>query len=141
MVVKHPIPPHGTGITAGAFDLCHTGHLLFFEECKNQSERLIVCLHTNPQIDRPEKNVPCETTYERWVRLKSCKYVDEIIPYDTERDLLNILKSTFWTKRFLDHTYRDKVYTGHDFYAAYHIFIPRIHDHSTTSLRERIKNG
>lgn len=128
-----------TGITAGAFDLCHAGHLIFLAECGLNVDRMIVCLQTNPQIDRPHKNVPCETMFERWVRLKSCRHVDEIIPYDTERDLVNILNSVTWHNRFLDSSYSGQRYTGWNIRPDDHIFIGRKHDYSSTNLRNHLK--
>jgi len=80
------------GITFSAFDLLHAGHMEMLKEARSQCDYLIAGLHTNPQIERPNKNKPVQSTLERYIQLKGCKYVDEIIPYDTEDDLLNILK-------------------------------------------------
>src|SRR3972149_5036470 len=99
------------GITAGSFDLCHAGHLFFLDQCKAKCDELVVCLHTNPNIDRHEKEKPVETTFERWARLKACSSVDRIIPYDTERDLANILFCIPWDKRFLDEHYINQQFT------------------------------
>lgn len=124
------------GFTCSAFDLCHTGHLLMLQEAKEQCDYLIVGLHTNPQIDRPHKNKPVETTWERYERLKACKYVDEIIPYDTELDLLNILNSRHIDVRILGEEYKDRYFTGAGLHETY--FNKRKHNLSSTSLRQRI---
>ena len=125
------------GFTAGAWDLCHIGHLAMFEEAKAQCDYLIVGLHTNPQIDRPTKNKPIETVYERWFRLKSCKWIDEIIPYDTEADLLNLLRILKPDVRILSEEYKDKDFTGKGLSVPLY-FNSRNHDYSTTNLRKRI---
>lgn len=125
------------GFTAGAMDLCHAGHLIMLEEAKKQCDWLIVGLHTNPQLDRPEKNKPLETTFERYIRLKHCKWVDEIIPYDTEKDLVNLLKIIKPHVRILSEEYRDKNFTGKDLPIECY-FNERKHDYSTTELRKRL---
>lgn len=125
------------GITAGAFDLCHPGHLLFFGEAKKHCNHLIVMLHTDPTIDRPAKNKPIETSFERWVRLTSCRHVDEVIPYDTELDLENALKSLNWDVRFLGSDYVGKPFTA-DFLGKVK-FLERNCSYSSTSLRERVR--
>lgn len=125
------------GFTAGAFDLCHAGHLAMFEEARKQCEWLIVGLHTNPQIDRPEKNKPIETVFERYVRLRACKWVDEIIPYDTENDLVNLLKVIKPDVRILSEEYQGKDFTGKDLPIKCY-FNSRRHNYSTTELRKRL---
>ena len=124
------------GFTCSAFDLCHAGHLLMLEEAKEQCDYLIVGLHTNPQIDRPQKNKPVETTWERYERLKACKYVDEIIPYDTEKDLENILLSRKIDVRIIGEEYQNKPFTGDGIVPNY--FNRRKHNLSSSSLRQRI---
>ena len=81
------------GITFSCFDLFHAGHVAMLREAKTRCDYLIVGLQTDPTIDRPEKNRPIQTVFERYVQLQACKYVDEIIPYATENDLLEILQS------------------------------------------------
>lgn len=125
------------GFTASACDLLHPGHLAMLREARNYCDYLIVGLHTNPQIDRPKKNKPIETVFERWVRLKACKYVDEIIPYDTEADLVNLLKVIKPDVRIIGEEYRDVEFTGKGLIPV--IFNERKHDYSTTALRARLK--
>lgn len=130
------------GFTAGAFDLLHAGHILMLKECKNYCNELIVGLHTDPSIDRSFKNKPVQTTYERYIQLTGCKYVDGIIPYDTEKDLENILATQNFNVRFVGEDYFDKPITGSDICKIKDIkilYITRLHNYSSTELRNRIK--
>ena len=132
------------GITFGAFDLLHAGHILMLAEAKSTCEVLLVGLQTNPQIDRPEKHRPIQSVYERQIQLEACEYVDDIIIYDTERDLENILATMPIDIRILSEEYRDKPITGEGICKRRGIEIyynKRDHDYSTTELRERIKNA
>ena len=114
------------------------------EECKNNCDYLVVGLHTDPTIDRPDtKQRPIQSTFERWVQLDSCRWVDKIIPYDTERDLQNLLATLHIDVRFLGDEYRGKIFTGGEicqhrgielFYNA-----PRLHNFSSTEMRNRLK--
>ena len=79
------------GITCSSFDLLHAGHIKMLEEASNNCEHLIVALQTDPTIDRPDKNKPAQSLVERYIQLKGCKYVDEIVPYSTEGELEEIL--------------------------------------------------
>jgi glycerol-3-phosphate cytidylyltransferase len=81
------------GFTCGAFDLFHAGHMLMFKECKEYCDYLIVGLHTDPTIDRPEKNKPIQSIEERMIQLEAIKYIDKIITYDTEQELYEILSN------------------------------------------------
>ena len=72
------------GITFSTFDLFHTGHVLMLQEAKSQCDWLIVCLQTDPTIDRPNKNKPVQTLFERFIQVRACKYVDELLVYTTE---------------------------------------------------------
>lgn len=126
-----------TGFTASTFDLLHAGHILMLKEAKELCDYLIVGLQTDPSIDRPEKNKPVQSVFERFTQLSACKYVDEIIPYDTENDLLNILKSVHIDVRILGEEYRDKPFTGNDLPIELY-FNSRRHDYSSSELRERV---
>jgi glycerol-3-phosphate cytidylyltransferase len=129
------------GITASCFDLFHAGHVLMLQEAKEQCDRLVVALQTDPTIDRPEKNKPVQSVFERWVQLEGCKYVDTIIPYTTEEDLLDILKSYDWDVRIIGSEYYGKEFTGHDLLDIEIYYNSRRHDFSTTNLRKKIENG
>lgn len=127
------------GITASCFDLFHAGHVLMLKEAKTVCDYLIVALQTDPTLDRPEKNKPIQSIYERYVQVTGCKYVDEVIVYDTESDLLNVLTSRDIQVRILGEEYKEKTFTGQDLSHTFY-FNKRRHKFSTTELRERIKN-
>ena len=127
------------GITASCFDLFHAGHVLMLQEAKEQCDRLVVALQTDPTIDRPEKNKPVQSIFERWVQVEGCKYVDQIIPYTTEEDLLNILKSYDWDVRIIGNEYRNEDFTAREVGLEIY-YNARNHQWSTTELRERILN-
>jgi glycerol-3-phosphate cytidylyltransferase len=127
------------GFTCSCFDLFHAGHVLMLEEAKTQCDYLIVGLQTDPTIDRPEKNKPVQTVYERYVQLKGCKYVDEIIPYSTEEDLLNLLTTVSYDVRILGEEDRTKAFTGKHLDKEYY-YNTRPHTYSSTELRKRIES-
>jgi len=129
------------GITCSCFDLLHAGHVLMLEEAKNNCDYLIVALQTDPTIDRPEKNKPVQDVYERWAQLKACKYVDEIIPYSTEEDLLNLLVSQKIDIRFVGVEYEDVYFTGKYMPGIEIYYNRREHNYSSSGLRERIMKG
>ena len=128
------------GFTCGTMDLLHAGHLLMLKECKDQCDFLVVGLQTDPTLDRPEKNKPIETVAERMIRLQGCRYVDEILVYDTEADLINLLKELKPDVRFLGEDWRGKHFTGDDLPIKV-IFNSRNHSCSSSNLRKRIKNA
>lgn len=127
------------GFTAGAFDLCHAGHMLMFEEAREQCQYLIVGLHSDPALDRPTKNRPVMSLKERMIILKGIKYIDEIVTYDTEADLLQLLtENTLGIDvRVLGVEYKDKEYTGRGLPLPVY-YNTRDHGFSTTELRERV---
>jgi len=125
------------GFTCGTFDLCHYGHLLMFKECKNKCGYLIVGLQTDPTIDRPEKNKPIETYKERLFRLQSCKYIDMVVKYKTEADLVELLKIIKPDIRFVGVDHKGKPFTG-DNLPIKIIFNSRNHNYSSSNLRKRI---
>ena len=79
------------GITFGAFDLFHAGHVLMLQEARTVCDYLIVCIQTDPSIDRESKNSPIQSLIEREIQITACKYVDEIMVYTTEADLIELL--------------------------------------------------
>ena len=125
------------GITASAFDLFHAGHIIMLQEAKEVCDYLIAALQTDPTIDRPEKNRPVQSVFERYVQLTACRYVDEIVVYSTEKELRDILLSFPIDVRVLGEEYQGKQFTGHDIPMEYH-FNKRQHSFSTTELRQRI---
>jgi glycerol-3-phosphate cytidylyltransferase len=130
-----------TGFTCSAFDLLHAGHVEMLRECKGHCDWLIVGLHINPKVDRPAKNAPVQSVYERYVQLRACKYVDEIIPYETEEDLINIMAIEPINIRFVGVEYKDTYVTGQDICEKRDIEIlynNRYHGYSSTELRSRL---
>lgn len=125
------------GFTASAFDLLHSGHVAMLEEARNQCDYLIVGLHTDPTIDRPQKNKPIQTTFERYTQLKACKFVDEVIPYDTENDLVNLLQMVKPDVRFIGEDYIGKPFSGSELPIKL-IYTTRRHNFSTSELRKRV---
>ena len=126
------------GFTCSTFDLFHAGHLLMLEEAKKQCDYLIVGLQTDPTIDRPEKNKPIQSVVERFIQLESCKYVDEVVVYATEKDLLDILYSYPINVRIVGEEYKDKEFTGKGLEHITLHYNQRKHSFSTTELRMRV---
>ena len=129
-----------TGFTCGAFDLLHAGHILMLEEAKSFCDYLIVGLHSDPSIDRLEKNKPIQSLNERLIQLRAVKYVNLILIYDTEDDLVNLLKAIKPDMRIIGDDYRDKNFTGDDLGIELK-FNSRNHKFSSSELRDRIKNS
>jgi glycerol-3-phosphate cytidylyltransferase len=125
------------GFTCSCFDLFHAGHVMMLKEAKTQCDYLIVGLQSDPTLDRPEKNKPVQTLFERYVQLEACKYVDEIVPYATEKELKDILTSYQIDVRIIGEEYRDKQFTGYDLPMSVY-FNSRQHSFSTTELRQRV---
>lgn len=129
------------GITFSAFDLLHAGHVKMLEEAKSNCDYLIVGLQTDPTLDRPEKNKPTQTVVERYIQLKACKFVDEIVPYATEQDLEDILRSFQIDLRFVGDEYKDRDFTGRTYCEEKEIelyFNSRDHRFSSSGLRREV---
>lgn len=131
------------GFTASTFDLLHAGHIQMLRDAKEQCDYLICALQVDPSIDRPEKNKPVQTLVERYVQLSAVKYVDEIITYQTEQDLEDILNMFHIDIRILGEEYKHGKFTGRAICAARGIelyFNKRDHRFSTSDLRKRVHN-
>lgn len=130
------------GITFSVFDLLHAGHIGMLREASENCDYLIVGLQTDPTIDRPkEKNKPVQTLVERYAQLNALKFVDEIVPYQTEQDLVDILELFQVDVRFLGEEYREKEFSGKDVCRKRGIqlhFNKRDHRFSTSDLRKRV---
>jgi len=129
------------GITASAFDLLHAGHILMLKEAKQQCDYLIVALHVEPSKENVNKNKPVQTLVERYIQLQACKYVDEIIPYETEQDLIDILSTIDVHVRIIGVEYKDKNFTGLVVCKSRGIRIyynSRDHRFSSSTLRQRV---
>jgi glycerol-3-phosphate cytidylyltransferase len=132
------------GITFSSFDLFHSGHVAMLKEAKDNCDYLIVGLQTDPTIDRPEKNNPIQSVFERYVQLEGCKYIDEIIPYETEKDLIDILLTYKIDVRFIGEEYKSLDFTGKQLSVDKGIelyYNKRQHSFSTSELRKRIEDG
>ena len=129
------------GFSCSTFDLLHAGHILMLAECKQSCDYLIVGLQTNPAIDRPNnKNKPVQSIVERYVQLSAVKYVDEIIVYETEKDLEDLLMFLPINVRIIGEEYKDKEFTGKEICVDRNIdvvFNSRSHRFSSTELRQR----
>lgn len=132
------------GITCSCFDLFHSGHVKMLQEAKENCDYLIVALQTDPTIDRPQKRKPIQSLVERYIQVKGCKYVDEIVPYQTERELEEIFSSFKIDIRIIGDDYRGKEFTAKDICASRGIDIyynKRDHNFSSTELKNRIKDA
>jgi glycerol-3-phosphate cytidylyltransferase len=130
------------GFNCSSFDLFHAGHVTMLKIEKEMCDYLKVALQVDPTIDRPGvKNKPVQSVYERHVQLQACKYVDEILVYETEEDLLNLIQTQTIHVRFLSEDYMDRDFTGkqycidHDIELFYHL---RKHKYSSTEIRNRV---
>jgi glycerol-3-phosphate cytidylyltransferase len=130
-----------TGFTASTFDLLHAGHVAMLREAKDQCDYLICGLQVDPSLDRANKNSPVQTLVERYAQLNAIQYVDEIIPYQTEQDLEDILTMYNFDVRIIGSEYKDKKFTGRAICASRGIeiyFNKRDHRFSTSDLRRRV---
>ena len=130
------------GFNCSSCDLFHAGHVTMMKMEKQLCDYLIVALQVDPTIDRPGvKNKPVQSVYERYVQLQGCKYVDEILVYETEADLLNLLQTQNINVRFLSEEYKDRDFTGKQYCIDNGIelyFHLRRHQYSSTELRNRV---
>lgn len=129
------------GITFSTFDMLHAGHIAMLSEAKNHCDYLIAGLQTDPTIDRNTKNKPVQSIVERQIQLAACRYVDEVVVYQTEQDLVDLLLILPVDVRILGVEYEDKEFTGKK--ECYQrgiecIFNGRDHSFSSSSLRKRV---
>jgi glycerol-3-phosphate cytidylyltransferase len=133
------------GITFSTFDMLHAGHIAMLSEAKNHCDYLICGLQTDPTIDRPEtKNRPIQSIVERQIQLAACRYVDEVVVYQTEQDLVDLLLILPLDVRILGIEYQDKDFSGRD--ECYDrgieiVFNGRDHSFSSSSLRKRVAHA
>jgi glycerol-3-phosphate cytidylyltransferase len=129
------------GITFSTFDLLHAGHIAMLREAKEVCDYLICGIQVDPSKDRPEKNQPVQTLVERWTQLQGVQYIDEIIPYESERDVEDILQLFNIDIRIIGDEYKHGKFTGRAICAARGIeiyFNKRDHRFSTSDLRNRV---
>ena len=129
------------GFTCSTFDLLHAGHVTMLEEAKRHCDFLIVGLQNDPTLDRPEKNAPVQSIVERQIQLAAIKYVDEIVIYNTEQDLVDLLLTLPIDVRVLGDEYKTKDFTGKDIAkqrGSKIIYNGRDDSFSSRSLRKRV---
>ena len=129
------------GFTCSTFDLLHAGHVTMLEEAKRHCDFLIVGLQNDPTEDRPEKNKPVQSIVERQIQLAAVKYVDEIVIYNTEQDLMDLLLTLPIDVRILGDEYKNKDFTDKDIAkqrGSKIIYNGRDHSFSSSSLRKRV---
>ena len=130
------------GITFSQFDMLHAGHIAMLAEAKNHCDYLIAGLQTNASIDRPDtKNPPIQSIVERQIQLAACRYVDEVVVYSTEQDLVDLLLILPVDVRILGVEYADKEFTGKsecELRSIEIVFNGRDHSFSSSSLRKRV---
>ena len=138
MKIENGLVKDTIGFTCSCFDLLHAGHILMLKDAKEQCDHLIVGLQTDPTIDRPEKNKPIQSFEERKIQLEAVKYVDEIIEYETEEELYQLLKILKPDIRILGSDYEDdRYYTGMELNIPIY-FHKRNHNYSSTNLRKKL---
>jgi glycerol-3-phosphate cytidylyltransferase len=128
------------GFTAGAFDIIHPGYIEMFNFIKQNCDYLIVALHKDPSEERPEKSKPILSVEERRKTLLSIRYVDEVVVYETEQDLINLLSKGSIDIRFLGDDYKNKEFNGKNLPIEVK-FVDRSHNWSTTKLKNYINNN
>lgn len=129
------------GLFAGSFDLLHAGHVHALAWAHSQCDILRVALQTDPTLDRPLKHRPVQTVFERWSQLNACRFVAQVIPYDTELDLVNMLSTLDIHVRFVGSDWSGMKITGEDVCEKRDIetiFVPRFHTYSSSELRSRV---
>ena len=125
------------GYTCSAFDMCHAGHIAMLAEAKSMCDYLIVGLLTDPTISRPTtKEKPIQSVFERWVQVQALEYVDLIIPFETEQDIVDQLLVLQPDIRFCGEEYKGKAHTGSDLPIKIH-YNQRKHSFSSTELKQR----
>jgi len=132
------------GITFSTFDLLHAGHVAMLSECKNHCDYLIAGLQTDPTLDRASKNAPIQSVVERQIQLGCNRFVDEIVVYQTEKDLQDILLTLPIDVRILGIEYENKDFTGKDICNTRGIEIVyngRDHSFSSSNLRKRVADA
>ncbi len=129
------------GFFPGSFDLCHAGHILSFKEARAHCDELIVGLQSNPHLDRPDKNVPIMSMDERRIILEGVRYIDVIREYDTESELVELVRGLKPDVYFIGEDWKGKEFsckkTCEELGITVH-YLSRSHPYSTTELRKRI---
>ncbi len=125
------------GLTASAFDFLHVGHVVMLEDAKKHCDHLICCLHVDPSIERPDKNPPMQSLVERYIQLNAVCHVNEIIPYEREKDLIDIIQIKNPDIRIIGEEYMYKEFTGKSLCTLTH-YNKRSHRFSSTEMSIRM---
>ena len=135
-----PVEEVKIGFTCSTFDLFHAGHIVMLQESKSLCDYLVCGLLTDSTIDRPDtKSKPVQTAFERYVQLSSCRYVDEVIPFSTEQEIIDMVLSIQPDIRIVGEEYRDRDHTGKGLCPVH--YNKRKHSFSSTSLRKRVQEA
>ena len=130
-----------TGFIASSFDIYHPGYALMLKECKDNCDYLVAALHDNPKSANKDKNSPVMSLHERFLVLKSIRYIDEVAPYKSESDLVNLLHFYKPDVRFLGSDYNSlegrKKISGY-FVCKNIYYVDRFHDYSSSAIRKKI---
>jgi len=140
-MTKKPKTKLKIGFTASTFDLFHAGHVAMLKEAKQHCDYLIVGLLTDPTHDRTTKHKPVQSVFERYTQVNACKYIDEIIPFDDERDLVDLLLTVMPDIRFCGEEYQGTQHTGSDINGIEIYYNKRRHSFSSSQLRARVINA
>jgi glycerol-3-phosphate cytidylyltransferase len=125
------------GVIAGNFDVIHPGYIKTFRECKENCDHFTVLLHSDPSIERPHKLKPILSTDDRIEILSSIKYIDDVLVYTYEKELVELLKDNKFSIRFLGDDYLGKSFTGSELKIDIH-YLSRDHGWSTTKFKKLI---
>jgi len=129
-----------TGLICGAFDVIHPGYIRLFQDAKSVCDKLVIALQTDPTVDRPEKDKPVQTPEDRELILRSIRYIDDVIFYTTEAELLDLTGKDFYDVRILGTDYKEKYFTGREHGKEIH-WHSRDHDYSASGLKRSIKKA
>lgn len=128
------------GFTCSTFDLLHAGHIVMLQEAKSLCDYLICGLLVDPTVDRPDsKQKPVQTPFERYVQLSACRFVDEVIPFTTEQEIVDMVLTIQPHVRIVGEEYRDTEHTGKGLCPIH--YNKRKHSFSSTDLRKRVSDA
>jgi glycerol-3-phosphate cytidylyltransferase len=127
------------GFTASTFDLLHPGHIAMLAEAKANCQFLVVGLLTDPTISRPEKEKPVQTMLERYIQIQAVRFVDMIVPFETEEELEQLLLTIMPDIRFIGEEYKNTNHTGREIEGITNYYNKRKHKFSSTDLRDRLR--
>ena len=135
--LNKPVDEVKIGFTCSTFDLLHAGHIVMLQEAKSLCDYLICGLLVDPTVDRPEsKNKPVQTPFERYVQLSSCRFVDEVIPFSTEQEIIDMILTIQPHIRIVGEEYENTDHTGKGLCPIH--YNKRKHSFSSTDLRKRV---